>query len=1104
MNILCLVLILSLYGFNGSSKSAEAKCVERERQTLLNFKQGLIDASGMLSSWRDDDNNKDCCKWKGIECNNKTGHIDMLDLRGSEKHYLTGAINLTSLIDLQNMEHLDLSSNYDSSEMQIPEHIGSFKNLRYLNLSYIGLSGRIPYELGNLSKLEYLDLKANFLDGAIPSQLGNLTTLQYLDLSYNSEIEGQIPYQFRNLSQLQYLDLEGTYLSGAIPFKIGNLPILHTLMLGQDLDVKSMDTAWLSSLYSLTHLGLDSINNLGSSHHLLLTISKFFPNLRELRLVGCSLLDNDIQSLFHSHSNFSTSLVILDLSSNMLTSSTFQLLLNYSLNLEELYLSHNNIVFSSPFHPYFPSLVILDLSYNNMASLVFQGSFNFSSKLQKLYLQNCSLTDRSFIVSSTSTVNSSSSLDTLHLSFNLLKSSVIFHWLFNFTNLRRLHLVANLLEGSIPDGFGKIMNYLEDLVISSNRLQGEIPASLGNICTLQRLYLKKNNLSGEISSLIKKFSWCNKTGMLPNLSNLDLSFNRLTGEIPKSIGLLYELESLHLEENYLEGDIIESHLTNLTKLEELDLTGNLLSLKFGNTWVPSFQLYVLGLASCKLGPSFPSWIQTQSHLQFLDISDAGIDDFVPDWFWNKLQSIYAMNMSYNNLKGTIPNLPIKLTMNYEISVFLNSNQLEGEIPTFLSQVSILDLSENKISDLNAFFCGKGATANMLILDLSSNQIMGKLPDCWEHHNSLKVLDLSNNRLSGKIPESMDTLVNLKSLVLRNNSLIGELPLTLKNCTSLVTFDVSENLLSGPIPSWIGESLQQLKILSLRVNRFFGSVPVHLCYLRQIRLLDLSRNNLSEGIPTCLSNFTAMRERTVIRRKIVTGQRWTYGVISSDVYDSNVLLMWKGQEYLYLNPEFLLKSIDLSSNDLTGEIPKEVRYLLELVSLNLSRNRLRGEILPEIGNLTSLEFLDLSRNHLSGEVPSTLSKIDRLAVLDLSNNYLVGRIPWGRQLQTFSASTFEGNTDLCGEPLNKSCPGNGTATKPQGPAIQGHDDNSVFCEALYMSLGLGFFTGFWGLIGTILLWQSWRNAYLMFLNKLTEYILVMVEVNIAKCHRWLKG
>uniref|UniRef100_A0A0R0L144 Uncharacterized protein n=1 Tax=Glycine max TaxID=3847 RepID=A0A0R0L144_SOYBN len=559
------------------------------------------------------------------------------------------------------MEHLDFSSNYDSSEMQIPEYIGSFKNLRYLNLSYIGLSGRIPYELGNLLKLEYLDLQENFLDGAIPSQLGNLTSLRYLDLSYNFEIDGEIPCQFRNLSQLQYLDLEGTHLSGAIPFQIGNLPILNTLKLGQNLDVKSMDTMWLSSLYSLTHLGLDSLHNLDSSHHLLQTISKLFANLRELRLVGCSLLDDDIQSLFHSHSNFSTSLVILDLSSNMLTSSTFQLLLNISLNLEELYLSHNNIVLSSPFHSYFPSLVILDLSYNNMTSLVFQ---------------------------------------------------VIFHWLFNFTNLQTLHLVGNLLEGSIPDGFGKT---------------GMLP-----------------NLTN-----------------LPSLRNLNLSYNRLTREIPKSIGLLYELMSLHLEENYLVGDIIESHLTNLTKLEELDLTDNSLSLKFGTTWVPPFQLYVLGLASC-----------------------------------------------------TIPNLPMRLTMDYEISVLLNSNKIEGGIPTFLSQVTILDLSKNKISDLNTFLCGKGAATNMLILDLSNNQIMGKLPDCWEHHNSLQVLDLTNNRLSGKIPESMDTLVNLEALILRNNSLIGELPFTLKNCTSLVTFDVSENLLSGPIPSWIGESLQRLKILSL--------------------------------------------------------------------------------------------------------------------------------------------------------------------------------------------------------------------------------------------------------------------------------------------------
>ena len=113
--------------------------------------------------------------------------------------------------------------------------------------------------------------------------------------------------------------------------------------------------------------------------------------------------------------------------------------------------------------------------------------------------------------------------------------------------------------------------------------------------TLQALFLNNNSLSGEISSFIQNSSWCNRlvfqtqdlsdnriTGMLPILSNftslrrLDISNNQLTGEIPKSIGLLHELEYLSLEENYLEGDITESHLTNLSKLKVLGITWQLI------------------------------------------------------------------------------------------------------------------------------------------------------------------------------------------------------------------------------------------------------------------------------------------------------------------------------------------------------------------------------------------------------------------------------------------------------------------------------------------------------------------------------------------------
>ncbi|RDX73730.1 LRR receptor-like serine/threonine-protein kinase GSO1, partial [Mucuna pruriens] len=1007
-------------GFNVSRKSVVVKCRETERQALLSFKHGLADDSGMLSTWSHDEDNRDCCNWNRIQCNYETGHVHMLHLRGHHTQFLIGAINFTSLIHLPFLEYLDLS--HAVLYLNIPQFMGSFVNLKYLNLSDCTVAKRIPSQLGDLSQLQYLDLGNSNLWGAIPFQIGNLRQLQYLDLGGNM-LSGAIPFQIGNLRELVYLNLGRNTLSGAIPFQTGNLPLLHTLRLGGNFDIRAKDAEWLSNLYSLTNLELSSLHNLGSSRLWLQTIKDHIPNLREL-----------------------------------------------SLNLQQLYLSYNNIALSSPLYPNLPSLKILDLSFNNPMASIFHGNLISGSKLEELHLQNCSLLDGSFLVSSTSTMNSSSSLLYLDLSNNLLKSSAMFYWLSNFTtNLHTLYLFDNLLEGPIPDEFGKVMNSLEDLDLSLNKLQGEIQTFFGNMCTLQKLNLPRNNLSGKISSFIQNSSWCNRH----IFHSLDLSYNRITGVLPKSIGLLSELEFLLLAGNSLEGDVTELHLTNFSKLRVLYLSENSLSLKCVSNW---------------LGPSFPSWLHTQSSLLKLDISDNGLNDSVPQWFWNKLQYIIMLNMSHNNLAGAIPNIPWKLHL--RPIIILNSNQFENRVPTFLLRASELFLSENKFSDLFSFLCGEQSTAaNLATLDLSRNQIKGQLPDCWKSVNSLLFLDLSNNKMSGKIPMSMGSLVKLEALVLRNNSLTGQLPSTLKNCSNLIMLDVSENMLSGPIPSWIGESMPQLIILIMRGNHFSGNLPIQLCYLRSIQLLDLSRNKLSKGIPTCLKNFTAMSEKSINRTETQTRIYWYnstyyqyYGFDGSSYYTLYITWMWKGVEQGFRNPELILMNIDLSCNNLTGEIPKEVEYLLGLVSLNLSRNNLSGEIPSDIGNLSSLESLDLSRNHFSGRIPLSLSQIDSLGKLDLSHNSLSGRIPTGRHLETFDASSFEGNIDLCGEQLNKSCPGDETTVKPQEPAV--YREDSVFYEALYMSLGIGYFVGFWGFIGSILIWQPWRIAYLRFLNRLT--------------------
>ena len=148
---------------------------------------------------------------------------------------------------------------------------------------------------------------------------------------------------------------------------------------------------------------------------------------------------------------------------------------------------------------------------------------------------------------------------------------------------------------------------------------------LMNLGNLKILSLGSNSISSPIPWSI---------GNLSSLGSLELQSNQINGTLPQSFGLLSKLESLNIRLNMLEGVVLEVHFANLMRLKTLVASQNWLTLEVNDNWTLHFQLNTLVLGSWNLGSKFPLWLYSQKQLLSLDISNIGILDVAPPWFWN--------------------------------------------------------------------------------------------------------------------------------------------------------------------------------------------------------------------------------------------------------------------------------------------------------------------------------------------------------------------------------------------------------------------------------------------------------------------------------------
>lgn len=269
---------------------------------------------------------------------------------------------------------------------------------------------------------------------------------------------------------------------------------------------------------------------------------------------------------------------------------------------------------------------------------------------------------------------------------------------------------------------------------------------------------------------------------------------------------------------------------------------------------------------------------------------------------------------------------------------------------------------------------------------------------------------------------------------------------------LEILDLSYNKLWGNILAWIGAAFTSLRILELRSNAFSRGLLFYLSNLSSLHILNLAENKLSGSIPSTLGDLKAMAKNKYL-------SPYLYRLyISFKSFEDSLIVKTKGQDLEYKEFLSLVVSIDISSNNFSGEFPKEITKLSTLMILNLSRNHIIGSIPQNIWRLHELTSLDLSSNNLFGIIPSSMSSLTFLSYLNLSNNNFSGKIPFIGQMTTFDEPAFARNPCLCGPPLVAKCQGDYLDQRQGKSNIDDENDNKFIDQWFYLSIGLGFATG----------------------------------------------
>ncbi|KAK4489141.1 hypothetical protein RD792_004935 [Penstemon davidsonii] len=361
-----------------------------------------------------------------------------------------------------------------------------------------------------------------------------------------------------------------------------------------------------------------------------------------------------------------------------------------------------------------------------------------------------------------------------------------------------INLNSASISGTLPSQLNQLTQ-LKSLSLQKNSLSGTIP-SFQHMTTLEQIYLNNNDFTSvpenfllglpnlqtfSISENVNLGSWQIPSyltqstnlvtfhasnvsingifplflGYFPNLQNLRLSYNNLTGSLPGSFSGS-EIQNLWINNQAqgLTGGI--DVLSNMTQLSQVWLHGNSFS--------------------------------------------GGIPDL------SKCTNLFDLQLRDNRFTGVIP--PSLMNLPNLVNITLQNNMFQGGYPLFSSRV------QATIGDTNSFCLDAPGNCDpqvSILLEIAG--ALGypiSLAESWKGNDACQkwrfitcdsqgrnvtAVNLGGQGFTGSVSPAFANLTSLRSLVLSDNSLTGSIPNVLTSLPQLQSFDVSNNNLSGAIP-----------------------------------------------------------------------------------------------------------------------------------------------------------------------------------------------------------------------------------------------------------------------------------------------------------------